>query len=256
MKRIIALAILNLFTLTALAQAPRDTLTIDGRFPKSWGAGYSNFVVGASADFWKGIGDKRIAINGRFSVDRQPKDYIGSGITLRGSGGIRVGLPFGQSWAIHPFIGGGISFSQQRNPQYTKTAYAPRFEGGVSALNDTLFIYGIGFLPDSTQNKTRGWGLGFDYYWRLSPRISLHAGGVMTRFKFYQPSGSNIGWYTGGGFTPTFGLTWHLRPERNGVPRQFRKPIPNPPIVKPQPMLQRSQGYVGEFERQFLKGSK
>lgn len=57
----------------------------------------------------------------------------------------------------------------------------------------------------------------------------------------------------GGGFTPTFGLTIHLKPERNYVPREFTKPIPNPPIAKPQPMIQRGQGYVGEFEKQFLK---
>jgi hypothetical protein len=57
----------------------------------------------------------------------------------------------------------------------------------------------------------------------------------------------------GGGFTPTFGATFHLKPERNSVPKEFRKPIPNPPIVQPQPMIQRGQSYVGEFERQFIK---
>lgn len=36
-------------------------------------------------------------------------------------------------------------------------------------------------------NRTRGWGIGFDYYWRLNPRFSLHAGGTISRFKFYQP---------------------------------------------------------------------
>jgi hypothetical protein len=103
---------------------------------------------------------------------------------------------------------------------------------------------------------TRGWGLGFDYYWRLSPRFSLHAGGVLTRFKFYQPTGNYIGWYTGGGFTPTFGLTWHLKQDKSAIPRQFKKPIPNPPIVKPGPMIGRSQGYAGEFEKQFLKDNQ
>lgn len=162
-------------------------------------------------------------------------------------------LAFGQSWAVRPFAGGGFTFSQQRNPQYTKFAYAPKVEAGVSALNNTLFMYGVDFLPDSTENKTRGCGMGFDYYWRLSRRLSLHAGGVMTRFKFYQPTGSNIGWYTGGGFTPTFGLTWHLKPEKSDIPRQFTKPIPNPPPTKTMPMIGRSQIYVGEFERQFIK---
>lgn len=255
MKQIAVLAILCFATLTAAAQAPAnsDTLTIDARFPKSWGAGYSNFVIGASGEFWKQIEGKRIAIVGKFGVDRQPKDYIGSGITLRGSTGIRVGLPFGQSWAIRPFAGGRFTFSQQRNPQYTKTAYAGTIEAGVSALKDTLFLYGLAFLPDSTQNKTRGWGIAFDYYWRLNPRFSLHAGGTISRFKFWQPIGSSGRWYDGGGFTPTFGLTIHLKPERNYVPREFTKPIPNPPIAKPQPMIQRGQGYVGEFEKQFLK---
>jgi hypothetical protein len=120
-------------------------------------------------------------------------------------------------------------------------------------MKDTLFIYGIGFLPDSTQNKTRGWGIGFDYYWRLNPRFSLHAGGTISRFKFWQPIGNSGRWYDGGGFTPTFGLTWHLKPERDYIPREFRSPIPNPPIAKPQPMIGRGQSYVGEFERQFLK---
>lgn len=54
-------------------------------------------------------------------------------------------------------------------------------------------------------------------------------------------------------FAQAPGVTFHLKPERTSIPRQFRKPIPNPPIVKPQPMLQRSQGYIGEFEKQFLK---
>lgn len=56
----------------------------------------------------------------------------------------------------------------------------------------------------------------------------------------------------GGGFTPTFGATFHLKPERNSVPKEFRKPIPNPPTTKPQPMIGRSQTFVSEFERQFL----
>lgn len=255
MKSIAALAILCLATLTASAQAPGDTLTLDGSFPNSYGGGYSAFAIGASAEFWKEVDrNRRIFIGGRAGIDKQAKEYIGSGHTLRGSFHARVGLPFGKSWAVRPFIGGGISMAQQRNPQYTKFSYAPKIEAGVSALNNTLFMYGIGFFPDSTQNMTRGWGLGFDYYWRLSPRISLHAGGLLTRFKFYQPTGNYVGWYTGGGFTPTFGLTFHLKPERNGVPRQFTKPIPNPPIDKPTlPMILRSQTFVSEFERQFLK---
>lgn len=255
MKQIAVLAILICSTLTAAAQAPGDTLTLDGSFPNSYGGGYSAFAIGASAEFWKEVDrNRRIFIGGRAGIDKQAKEYIGSGHTLRGSFHARVGLPFGKSWAVRPFIGGGISMAQQRNPQYTKFSYAPKIEAGVSALNNTLFMYGIGFFPDSTQNMTRGWGLGFDYYWRLSPRISLHAGGLLTRFKFYQPTGNYVGWYTGGGFTPTFGLTFHLKPERNGVPRQFTKPIPNPPIDKPTlPMILRSQTFVSEFERQFLK---
>lgn len=90
--------------------------------------------------------------------------------------------------------------------------------------------------------------MGFDYYWRLTPRLSLHAGGLMTRFKFYQPTGRYPGWYTGGGFTPTFGLTYHFKPayDRPGA-------IPNPPRFKPQPMVERKQLFIGEFEKQFLK---
>ena len=142
--------------------------------------------------------------------------------------------------------------AQQLNPEYTKFSYAPKIEAGVSALNNTLFLYGVGFFPDSTQNKTHGWGLGFDYYWRLSPRFSLHAGGVLTRFKFYQPTGCCIGDYTGGGFTPTFGLTWHLKPERE-KPAARPKTVPPPQSEARVPMIGRSQIYIGEFEKQFLK---
>lgn len=255
MKRIAALAILNLFTLTAAAQAPSDTITANVSFPKTYGAGYSSFAIGASAEFWKQVDERRrIFVGGKFGFDKQAKEYIGTGYTLRGSFHARIGLPFGKSWAVRPFIGGGISLSQQRNPQYTKFSYAPKVELGVSALNNTLFLYGVGFLPDSTQNKTHGWGLGFDYYWRLSPRFSLHAGGVLTRFKFYQPTGCCIGDYTGGGFTPTFGLTWHLKPEKGKSVRLKSKPVtvPSRPEARV-PMIGRSQSYVGEFERQFLK---
>ena len=249
MKGIAVLAILTLATMSASAQAPGDTITANIGFPKSYGAGYATFAIGASVDFWKTVDERRrIFVGGRFGIDRQRKDYLDSGITLRGSFYARLGLPIGQSWAVRPFVGGGVNFAQQRNPQYTKAGYAPKIEAGISTRDNRFFAYGIGFLPDSTENKVRGWGMGFDYYWRLTPRLSLHAGGVMTRFKFFQPTGQFVGWYTGGGFTPTFGLTIHLKP-------QYDRPgaIPNPPPFKPQPMIERRQGYAGEFEKQFLK---
>lgn len=100
MKRIAVLVILCFTTLTAAAQAPGDTLTVDGRFPKSYGAGYSSFAIGASAEFWKEVDERRrIFVGGKFGVDKQTKEYIGSGYTLRGSFHARIGLPFGQSWA-------------------------------------------------------------------------------------------------------------------------------------------------------------
>ena len=254
MKRIAVLAILTLVTMSAGAQAPADTITGNVSFPKTYGAGYSTFAIGASAEFWKQVDERRrIFVGGKFGIDRQDKEYIGAAsYTLRGSFHARIGLPFGKSWAVRPFAGGGISLSQQRNPQYTKFAYAPKVELGVSTLDNTLFLYGVGFFPDSTENRTHGWGLGFDYYWRLSPRFSLHAGGVLTRFKFYQPTGCCIGDYTGGGFTPTFGLTWHLKPEKGKASRSTPKTAPTPRAT-PVPPIGRSQSYVGEFEKQFLR---
>jgi len=254
MKRIAVLAILYLCTFTVSAQAPGDTITANFQIPKSYGAGYSSFALGASADFWKELSiRRRIFVGGRVYYALQRKDYIDSGYTIGGSVTARFGLPIGQNWAIRPFAGGGVTMSQQRNPQYTKFGWQPKIEAGISTKDNRFFAYGIAFLPDTSENKLRGWGMGFDYYWRLSPRFSLHSGLVITRFKFYQPTGQYIGWYTGGGWTPTFGLTIHFKPEKGDVPREFRKPIPNPPEPKPQPMIGRSQHYVGEFEKQFIK---
>lgn len=254
MNRIAVLAILYLCTFTAFAQAPGDTATFNFGIPKSYGAGYASFAIGANADFWKTVDERRrIFIGGRVGIDRQRKDYIDSGHTLRASVIARFGLPIGQNWAIRPFAGGGLTWGQHRNPQYVKGSYAPKLEAGISTRDNTFFAYGMVFLPDTSENKLRGWGMGFDYYWRLSPRISLHSGLVITRFKFYQPTGNYIGWYTGGGWTPTFGLTWHFKPNKGFVPPEFRKPIPNPPAPQPQPMIQRSQSYIGDFEKQFLK---
>lgn len=249
MKRIAVLAILTVVTLSANAQAPGDTITLNIGFPKSYGAGYATFAIGASADFWKTVDERRrIFVGGRFGIDRQRKDYLDSGITLRGSFYARLGLPFGQSWAVRPFVGGGVNFAQQRNPVYTKFGYAPKIEAGIHTRDNRFFAYGISFLPDSSENKLRGWGMGFDYYWRLSPRLSLHAGALMTRFKFFQPTGEFKGWYTGGGFTPTFGVTYHFKAayDRPGA-------IPNPPQEKPAPMIDRQQGYIGDFEKRFLR---
>lgn len=251
--RIKVLLILLFLSINCFAQAPSDTITVNVGLPKSYGASYSSFAIGATAEFWKEVSEsRRIFVGGRFGIDRQRKDYLDSGITLRGSVTARVGLPVGQSWAIRPFAGVGVSFSQQRNPQYTKASFAPKIEAGISTRDNRFFAYGIAFLPDSTENKVRGWGLGFDYYWRLSPRLSLHAGGVMTRFKFYQPYGNFKGWYTGGGFTPAFGVTWHLKPEQGKISRSSSKLAPAPRAT-PVPPIGRSQTYVGEFERQFMK---
>lgn len=127
MKRIAVLAILTLVTMSAGAQAPADTITGNVSFPKTYGAGYSTFAIGASAEFWKQVDERRrIFVGGKFGIDRQDKEYIGAAsYTLRGSFHARIGLPFGKSWAVRPFAGGGISLSQQRNPRYTKFAYAP-----------------------------------------------------------------------------------------------------------------------------------
>ena len=249
MKRIAVLAILFFVSLTAAAQAPGDTITVNVGIPKSYGAGYSAFAVGASADFWKELSySKRIFVGGRVGIDRQRKDYLDSGITLRASLSARVGVPLGQNWAVRPFVGGGFAFSQQRNPQYVKSSYAPRVEAGIHARDNRFFAYGLIFLPDSTENKLRGWGMAFDYYYPLSPRLSLHGGLLVTRFKFYQPYGNFKGWYTGGGWTPTFGLTYHFKPayDRPGS-------IPNPPVVKPLPPIGRGQGYITDFEAKFIK---
>lgn len=237
MKRITVLVILTLCSLTTFAQAPGDTVTVDLRLPKSYGAGYSNFAIGASADFWKTVDERRrIFVGGRLGIDRERKEFLNSGLTLRGSFSVRLGLPFGKSWTVRPFIGAGISASQQRNQEYTKFGYNPKLELGVSGLDNTIFAYGIVFLPDRTENKVQGWGVGFDYFWPLSPRLSLHTGFTVTRFKFFQPTGQYVGWYNASGFTPTFGVTYHWATR-----------------VAP---INRSQGYVTEFERQFLKENR
>ena len=94
--RIAVLAILTLVTLSASAQAPADTITGNVSFPKTYGAGYSAFAIGASAEFWKEVNTKRrIFVGSKFGFDKQAKEYIGAGYTLRGSFHARVGLPFG-----------------------------------------------------------------------------------------------------------------------------------------------------------------
>lgn len=250
MKRIAVLAILAFCSLVASAQAPGDSITVNVGIPKSYGAGYATFAIGANAEFWKQLSVKRrIFIGGRVGLDRQRKDYLDSGITLRGSVYARFGLPIGQNWAIRPFIGGGVAFSQQRNPQYIKSSYSPRIEAGVHTKDGRFFAYMVGFLPDSTENKLRGGGLAFDYYYPLTPRFSLHGGLIITRFKFYQPYGNYKGWYTGGGWTPTFGLTYHFK-------EKYDRPgwaVPNPPQSKPVAPIVRGQSFVTDFEKQFLR---
>jgi len=251
-KRIAVLAILYLTTFTAAAQAPADMVSASVSFPKSYGAGYSNFAVGASASFWKQVAVKRrVFVGGSFGVDWQRKAYLDSGIILRGSFHARVGLPFGQSWAIKPFAVAGVAFAQQRKPTYTKFGYSPKLEIGGSALDNTLFVSAITYLPDSTENRTRGWGVSVGYFWRLSPRLSLHTGIGFTRFRFYQPTGANKGWLSGSGFSPTIGVTWHLKPQ-TGKHVTVAKPEPLPGF-KPMPMLDRRQDYAGEFELQFMR---
>jgi len=69
-KRIAVLAILYLTTFTAAAQAPADMVSASVSFPKSYGAGYSNFAVGASASFWKQVAVKRrVFVGGSFGWD-------------------------------------------------------------------------------------------------------------------------------------------------------------------------------------------
>lgn len=187
----------------------QDTVSVYGRIAPSSGSG-SGTGYGFGADIYSYLGD-RFAVQADFSLEWEPKTYVGNGKSVRFSGVALVPVRRGY------LLGGGVQVGRHWNNAYSKNQVIPlvAFHYNPRPAVDLYaewLIKDLATFDNGRGNNLRGLRVGWKGVLPISPRLGTYVRLEYGRFWYEQlPGYPNAGTHSGQVFLIGTGLSWRYK---------------------------------------------